>query len=100
MTKCPNCQSENGKEGTREIHDKKVGIWKCLNCNGEHKISLKPQATEDSHASSTATSTPKTIGDGTVSNQPKPETSKHEKTERPATRDHGTDPERTDRQTA
>jgi len=89
--KCPNCQSENGKEGTQEIHGKKIDVWKCLNCNGEHKINLKPQATEDSHAT-TATRTQAT-GDGTVSTKPEPEARQHEKTERPATRDHGTNPE-------
>lgn len=102
MTKCPNCQSENGKEGTRESHGKKVGIWKCLNCNGEHKIPLKPQASEDSHANTTATatSTPTTTGHGQVSTTAKPDVSKHQKSERPATRSPGTDPERTDRATA
>ena len=91
MTECPNCHSENGKEGTKEIRDKKVNIWKCLNCNGEHKIPLKTQVSEVAHA--TTTSTPKTIGDGEISTRTKPEASQHEKTERPATRSSSADSE-------
>jgi len=98
MTECPNCHSENGKEGTKEIRGKKIDVWKCLVCNGEHKISLKAQASDDSHA--TTTSTPKTIGDGEIPARTEHKTSQHEKTERPATRSSGTDPERTDRATA
>jgi len=88
---CPNCHSANGKEGTKEIRDKKVDVWKCLDCNGEHKITLKAQVPEEAHA--TTTSTPKTLGDGKILTGIERETSEHEKTERPATRRPSADPE-------
>jgi len=83
MTECPHCHSTDGTK-------KEGDIWHCKNCNGEHKISLKPQATEDSHA--TTASTPASTGSGKVSTTAKPDASEHETHERPATRDNGTDP--------
>ncbi len=93
MTKCPNCQSELGKEIEREINDKKIKIWKCAVCNGEHKISLKTQAREDSHATKRADETSRTTGLAEIPHRAEPEISEHETSERSTTGSSSTKPE-------
>jgi len=83
--KCLNCQSEKGKEEIKEIGNQKIPIWKCLNCNGEHKISLKDQPTEESHATKRADNPPRTTGLAEIPQRVEPEISEHETPERPAT---------------
>jgi len=70
MTKCPNCQSEKGT--------KKDNIWKCKVCNGEHKINLKTDTPEESHAGTATASTPATTRHGQVSPEPESAPSQHE----------------------
>ena len=82
MTKCPNCQSELGNEVEKEIDGKKINIWKCAVCNGEHKISLKAQAPKDSHATKRADEAPRTTGSGQISQSVESEIGEHETTER------------------
>ena len=83
MTNCPNCQSDRGTE--------KEGIWHCKVCNGEHKISLKPQAPEEAHATTASPST--TTGSGEIPSKSKSAPSQHEASERATTGNSSADSE-------